>query len=186
MTPSFNILKAPSELTHADLAQKVFQACHLTGDFLLRSGTRSTEYFDKYRLEAQPELLFQIANKMKNLIPSDTEVLAGLEMGGIPVATALSLLTGLPICFVRKAAKDYGTCQFAEGADIKGKKLCIIEDVITSGGQVILSTDDLRASGAGQVNSVLCIINRGGDEAEKKLRLHNLELHSLFTKSDFK
>jgi orotate phosphoribosyltransferase len=185
MTPSFNFLNASPEMSHADLARKVFQACHLTGDFLLRSGARSNEYFDKYRLEANPELLFQIALKMKNLIPPETQVLAGLEMGGIPVATAISLLTGLPICFVRKAAKEYGTCQFAEGAEIKGKNVCIIEDVITSGGQVILSTDDLRASGAGQVNSVLCIINRGGEEAEKKLKLHNLKLHSLFVKSDF-
>ena len=184
MNTSFNFLNASPEISHADLAKKVFQACHLTGDFLLRSGVRSTEYFDKYRLEANPELLFSIAYKMKNLIPADTQVLAGLEMGGIPVATALSLLTGLPICFVRKEAKEYGTCQFAEGADIKGKKLCIIEDVITSGGQVLLSTDDLRASGA-EVNSVLCIINRGGEDAEKKLRLHNLKLHSLFVKSDF-
>ncbi|MBC7457994.1 MAG: orotate phosphoribosyltransferase [Bdellovibrionaceae bacterium] len=172
-------------MSHADLAKKVFQTCHLTGDFLLRSGIRSAEYFDKYRLESNPELLFQIALKMKNLIPSDTQVLAGLEMGGIPIATALSLLTGLPICFVRKAAKEYGTCQFAEGAEIKDKKICIIEDVITSGGQVILSTDDLRASGAGEVNSVLCIINRGGEDAEKKLKQHNLKLQSLFIKSDF-
>jgi orotate phosphoribosyltransferase len=185
MSTAFNFLNAPTEISHPDLAKKVFQACHLTGDFLLRSGTRSTEYFDKYRLEANPELLFQIAVKMKNLIPSDTQILAGLEMGGIPIATALSLLTGLPICFVRKTAKDYGTCQFAEGSDIKNKNICIIEDVITSGGQVILSTNDLRASGAGSINSVLCIINRGGEEAEKKLKLHNLKLHSLFVKSDF-
>lgn len=184
MSTSFNFLNASPEISHQDLAKKVFQACHLTGDFLLRSGIRSTEYFDKYRLEAHPELLFHIAFKMKNLIPADTQVLAGLEMGGIPIATALSLLTGLPICFVRKEAKEYGTCQFAEGADIKGKKVCIIEDVITSGGQVILSTDDLRGTGA-EVNSVLCIINRGGEEADKKLRLHNLKLHSLFVKSDF-
>ena len=184
MSKSFNFQDANSEISHAKLAQKVFQACHLTGDFLLRSGVRSSEYFDKYRLEGNPELLFQIALKMKNLIPTDTEVLAGLEMGGIPVATALSLMTGLPLCFVRKAAKNYGTCQFAEGSAIKNKKLCIIEDVITSGGQVLLSTDDLRASHA-DVNSVLCIINRGGLDAEKKLRLHNLKLFSLFAKSDF-
>lgn len=181
---SLNFLNAWPEITHKELAQKVFNVCHLNGDFLLRSGVRSTEYFDKYRLESNPEILFQIATKMKNLIPPETQVLAGLEMGGIPIATALSLLTGLPICFVRKEAKEYGTCQFAEGADIKQKNLCIIEDVITSGGQVLLSTDDLRRSGA-QVSSVLCIINRGGEEADKKLRLHNLKLHSLFVKSDF-
>jgi orotate phosphoribosyltransferase len=185
MTSNFNFTQASPEISHVDLAKKVFQACHLTGDFLLRSGSRSNEYFDKYRLESNPELLFQIALKMKNLIPPNTQVLAGLEMGGIPIATTLSLLTGLPTCFVRKAAKEYGTCQFAEGADIQDKNICIIEDVITSGGQVIISTNDLRRSGAGQINSVLCIINRGGDEAEKKLNSHHLKLHSLFVKSDF-
>lgn len=179
-----SLVNKSSEISHADLAKKVFEACHLTGDFLLRSGIRSTEYFDKYRLESNPELLFQIASKMRNLIPSDTEVLAGLEMGGIPVATALSLITGLPACFVRKKAKDYGTCQFAEGVEVKNKKICIIEDVITSGGQVILSASDLRSSGA-QIQAVICIINRGGEEALKKLRPHNLELRSLFSKADF-
>lgn len=178
------LLNKTEEISHTDLAKKVFKACHLTGDFLLRSGTRSNEYFDKYRLESNPELLLQIAFQMKKLIPADTEVLAGLEMGGIPVATALSLLTGIPTCFVRKKAKEYGTCQFAEGVEIKNKKLCIIEDVITSGGQVILSAADLRSSGA-QIHSVLGIINRSGDESKKKLRLHNLELYSLFSKEDF-
>lgn len=174
-----------NSISKDELAKNVYQACHLNGDFLLRSGQRSHEYFDKYRLESNPELLFQIASQMVNLIPKNTEILAGLEMGGIPVATALSLLTGIPVCFVRKEAKSYGTCQFAEGIEIKNKNLCIIEDVITSGGQVILSTDDLRKSGA-KVNSVLCIINRGQQEATEKLKSHDLQLFSLFAKSDFK
>lgn len=171
-------------MTHQELANSVYNACHLTGQFLLRSGQTSTEYFDKYRLESNPELLFQIAYKMKDFIPKETEILAGLEMGGLPVATALSLLTGLPVCFVRKEAKKYGTCQFAEGIEISGKKLCIVEDVITSGGQVILSTADLRNQGA-VIDSVLCIINRGGDEASAKLKGNNLNLLSLFTRGDF-
>lgn len=166
------------------LAQDVYKTCHLQGDFLLRSGQRSHEYFDKYRLESKPDLLFQIASHMTSLVPKDTEVLAGLEMGGIPIATTLSLLTGLPVCFVRKEAKSYGTCQFAEGADIRNKKVCIVEDVITSGGQVILSTNDLRNSGA-VIDSVLCIINRGEEEAILKLEKNNLKLYSLFKKSDF-
>lgn len=166
------------------LAQKVYETCHLTGEFKLRSGQISNEYFDKYRLESNPEILNAIADHMKNLIPTDTEILAGLEMGGIPIATALSLKTGLPVCFVRKAAKKYGTCQFAEGLDVRHKKVCIIEDVITSGGQVILSTTDLRSLGA-VITTVLCVIHRGGDEATKKLKLSDLEARSLFTLEDF-
>lgn len=171
-------------MTHTELAKKIDAICHLKGDFLLRSGTRSSEYFDKYRFESQPKLLKEIAEHLKVFIPAGTEALAALEMGGIPIGTALSLATGIPCAFIRKEAKSYGTCQFAEGFDIKGKNLCLIEDVITSGGQVLLSTDDLRAAGA-IVENVLCVINRGGPEAAAKLKAKNLLLRSLFVRGDF-
>lgn len=176
--------ESTTAMTHAELAKKIDTICHLKGDFLLRSGQRSHEYFDKYRFESQPELLRQIAEQMKALIPPGTEALAALEMGGIPVGTALSLATGLPCAFIRKEAKEYGTCQFAEGFSIRGKKLCIIEDVITSGGQVLLSTDDLRGEGA-MVEHVLCVINRGGEQAAMKLNEKGLSLKSLFVRADF-
>ena len=76
-------------MTHQELAQNIYQISHLKGDFLLRSGQRSTEYFDKYRFESQPLILNEIAEQMKKLIPAGTEVLAALEMGGIPVGSAL-------------------------------------------------------------------------------------------------
>src|SRR5687768_13269484 len=125
-----------------ELGRRIYQSAYITGDFLLRSGKRSHEYFDKYRFESNPELLREIAKHLAPLVPSGTEYLAGLEMGGIPIATALSLETGIPAVFVRKEAKAYGTCKFAEGAEIQGKRLCIIEDVITSGGQVLISAKD--------------------------------------------
>lgn len=154
------------------LAKKVVEVAHLKGEFKLRSGQISNEYFDKYRFEARPELLKEIAKLMAPLVPKDTEVLAGLEMGGIPIATALSLQTGIPAAFVRKEAKTYGTCQLAEGADIKGKKVLVVEDVITTGGQVLISTNDLRERGA-KIDAVLCAILRNPDSiaklAEKKL-----------------
>ncbi len=171
-------------MTKQDLAKKIFEIAHLTGEFKLRSGQISNEYFDKYRFEAQPDLLRQIAKQMAPLIPAGTEILAGLEMGGIPIATALSLETGLPCVFVRKSAKDYGTCKFAEGLEISGKKVCIIEDVVTTGGQVVLSTADLRSIGA-QINHVLCVIHRGPVFPEPKLSEIGLTLSPLFLKSDF-
>ncbi|GMR64254.1 hypothetical protein BAC7755_09240 [Bacillus sp. MN7755] len=100
---------------------------------------------------------------MKELIPPETEVLAGLEMGGIPVATALSLQTSIPVVFVRKEAKKYGTCKLAEGIDITGKNICVVEDVITTGGQILLSTKDLRELGA-KVHHVLGVIERTKEE----------------------
>jgi orotate phosphoribosyltransferase len=137
------------------LANRVYDAAHLTGTFTLRSGQTSTEYFDKYRFEADPVLLADIAAALVPLLPADTEVLAGLELGGVPIATALSLQTGISAAFVRKEAKTYGTAQLAEGADIVGKRVTVIEDVITTGGQVVISTGQLRDLGA-IVDHVVC------------------------------
>ena len=171
-------------MTHQELAQQIYQVSHLKGDFLLRSGQRSHEYFDKYRFESNPAILREIAQQLVKLIPPTTEILAALEMGGIPIGTALSLASGLPCVFVRKEAKEYGTCQFAEGLDIKNKKVLVIEDVITSGGQVLLSTADLRHLGA-KIENVLCVIHRGGPPAEAKLKEAGLNLMPLFMRTDF-
>lgn len=169
-------------MTKNELAKKVFASCYLTGEFKLRSGQTSHEYFDKYQFESRPELLREVAEHLAPLIPKNIEVLAGLEMGGIPIATALSLKTGIPLCFVRKKAKDYGTCRFAEGAPIQGRRVLIVEDVITTGGQVLLSTDDLRSDGA-LVEDVLCVIYRGPKEI-RELQDKKLSLTHLFTKEE--
>lgn len=171
-------------MTHEQLAKSIYQISHITGDFLLRSGTRSSEYFDKYRFEAEPKLLREIASHMAELVPAGTEYLAGLELGGIPLATALALHTGIPAVFVRKEAKAYGTCKLAEGKDIQGKKLCVIEDVITTGGQVAESVQELRELGA-QIDTVLCVINRAGDTPQSLADL-NLKLRHLFTMTELK
>jgi hypothetical protein len=102
----------------------------LSGTFRLRSGRTSTEYFDKYRFESDPLLLRRVAQRMLELVPAGTEVLAGLELGGVPIATAMSLESGLPAVFVRKAAKEYGTCQAVEGVRIDGRKVVLVEDVV--------------------------------------------------------
>jgi orotate phosphoribosyltransferase len=166
------------------LASQIYQISHLTGDFLLRSGTRSSEYFDKYRFESEPELLKQIAKAMAAKMPSGIDYLAGLELGGIPLATALALEIGKPAVFVRKEAKTYGTCQLAEGKDIKGKTLCVVEDVITTGGQVVESVNELRQRGA-HVEHVLCVINRAGTTPEP-MKAAGLTLHHLFTMDELK
>jgi len=171
-------------MTKSQLAQKIYEIAYLTGEFKLRSGQISHEYFDKYRFESKPELLKEIARHLKSKIPAGTEILAGLEMGGIPIATALSLETGIPCVFVRKSAKDYGTCQFAEGLEIKDKQVCIIEDVITTGGQVVLSAADLRGIGA-KVEHVLCVIHRGSGH-EPKLEEKGLHMSALMTMAELK
>ncbi|ACU74997.1 orotate phosphoribosyltransferase [Catenulispora acidiphila DSM 44928] len=171
-------------MTHSDLAARIHAAAHLTGTFTLRSGRSASEYFDKYRFEADPVLLDEVAARMVPLVPSDTEVLAGLEMGGIPVVTALGRHTGLPCAFVRKTAKAYGTRRLAEGAEIAGRRVLIIEDVVTSGGQIVLSAEELRTLGA-DVHEALCVIDReqGGGEA---LAAQGIQLSSLLTADDLR
>ena len=165
-----------------EIAKRIYEAAHITGRFTLRSGQVSSEYFDKYLFEAEPELLAAIAKAMAPLIPHDTEVIAGLEMGGIPVVTALSLESGIQAGFVRKKAKEYGTCKLAEGAGFDGKKVCVIEDVVTTGGQIIESVAALRGRGA-VIDTVLCVIQRG-EEAAGILAGHGLALKPLFTMED--
>jgi orotate phosphoribosyltransferase len=162
-----------------DLARQVYERAHLTGEFRLRSGATSTEYFDKYLFESDPLLLRRVGEALAALVPPETEALAGLELGGIPLVTVLSQVTGLPCRFVRKEPKTYGTRRLAEGGDIHGRRLAVVEDVVTSGGQVVASVADLRAGGA-VVDTVLCVIDRqaGGTEA---LAGAGLELRALFT-----
>jgi orotate phosphoribosyltransferase len=140
--------------------QDLARACTLDGDFLLRSGERSSRYFDKYQFEARPTLLRPLAVHMARFLDRKTELLAGLELGGIPLATAISLETGLSTVFVRKQAKAYGTCKAIEGPSAAGKNVTVIEDVVTTGGAIIDSVSKLRAEGA-IVNEVVCAIWRG-------------------------
>ena len=152
----------------------------MTGSFVLRSGRTTDEYFDKYQFEADPALLDELAEAMVPLIPVGTEVLAGLEMGGIPVVTALGLRTGLPCAFVRKEAKRYGTARLAEGAEVAGRQVLIIEDVVTSAGQIAISAGQLRELGA-SIDHALCVIDRqeGGAAA---LAGGQIRLHALITR----
>jgi orotate phosphoribosyltransferase len=164
-----------------ELAVSVMRVARITGEFRLRSGATSAEYFDKYRFASDPQLLRAIARHLARLVPTETEVLAGLELGGVPIAAALSLETGLPAAFVRKEAKPYGTCRLAEGIDVAGRRVLVVEDVVTSGGQVVASTEQLRALGA-SISSAICVIDRqsGGADALSKI---DVQLSALFTKS---
>jgi orotate phosphoribosyltransferase len=166
------------------LAKRIYDTAHITGDFTLRSGAKSTEYFDKYLFEADPDLLKHIAMAMVKLVPEGVAALAGLEMGGIPLATMLSQLTGLPVLFVRKKAKEYGTCKIAEGGQVRGRKLLIVEDVVTSGGAILDAAKALREEGA-ELAKVICVIDReSGGPAN--LAQASLELKALFTMAELK
>lgn len=165
------------------LAAEVYAACHLTGTFTLRSGRTATEYFDKYQITGNPRLLERVVRAMVQLVPAGTEVLAGLELGAVPVAALLSTMTGLPACYVRKKAKPYGTARLAEGTSITGRRTLIVEDVATSGGQIILSCEDMRKLGA-DVSQALVVIDRQ-EGAREALKEKGIELIALFDRTDF-
>jgi orotate phosphoribosyltransferase len=164
------------------LAAEIDAACRLSGTFTLRSGQVSPEYFDKYLFETSPALLARVAEAMAGLVPEGTELLGGLEMGGIPIATVLSGRTGLPALFVRKKAKDYGTCKLAEGPDVAGRRVTLVEDVITTGGAVRDATNALRELGA-TVEVVVCAIDRS-PEGENPLADVGLEVRPVLTKAE--
>jgi orotate phosphoribosyltransferase len=168
-------------MTNADLARQVRDRSRLRGRFVLRSGRVTNEYFDKYQFEADPVLLDALAACLAALVPGDIEVLAGLEMGGIPVVTALGRHTGLPCAFVRKIPKSYGTARLAEGADITGRRVLVVEDVATSGGQIAISTRQLRQLGA-QVEHAVCVIDRQ-EGATEMLAQEEITLLALFTRT---
>ncbi len=161
------------------LAARVFTASYLTGSFVLRSGRTADHYFDKYRFESDPALLADIVDALAPLVPPGVEGLAGLELGGVPLATMLSAKTGLPAYFVRKEPKRYGTEKICEGGEVDGRTLVIIEDVVTTGGQMVLSAQDLRAEGA-VVEHALCVIDREGGGADVAAA-EGIALRALFT-----
>ena len=165
-----------------NLARNIKQCAKLTGQFKLRSGKVSDTYFDKYLFESDPILLHTICEAMAKIIPAETELLAGLEMGGIPVVTMLSHVTGIPAAFIRKDAKSYGTCKYAEGPDLAGKKITLIEDVVSSGGAILDALQKLKGDGIDPIG-IACVIDResGGRE---NIASAGYELRAVLTMSD--
>ncbi|NJO63614.1 MAG: orotate phosphoribosyltransferase [Richelia sp. RM2_1_2] len=145
-----------------NLRKRIKELCTINGDFTLSSGQKSNIYFDKYLLESDPLLLEEVCIALMYNLPikhKQYDFIAGLETGGIPLAVTLSRLTKIPTLFVRKTPKTYGTCKFAEGGDIIGKRLLVVEDVVTSGTQVLKSCENLSSSGT-IIDKVCCVILR--------------------------
>jgi orotate phosphoribosyltransferase len=162
-----------------ELASRIREAAYLTGEFKLRSGLTSSFYWDKYRFESNPVLLEAVVAELARLLPVGYDRLAGLELGGVPLATGLSLRTHAPCLFVRKQAKTYGTCNLVEGGYQAGETVAVIEDVITTAGQVCTSVTQMRELGL-VVKEALCVIDRqqGGRE---RLESIGCSLRSVFT-----
>ena len=152
-----------------ELGAALREHAYLEGDFVLRSGRRSRYYLDKYRFETRPDLLGPLGELISEAVREhepDAQRLAGPELGAVALAAAASLASGLPFLIVRKEAKEYGTANRLEGVFEEGERVCLVEDVVTSGGAAIAAIEALRESGL-EVETAVCVVDReeGGADA---------------------
>jgi orotate phosphoribosyltransferase len=172
-------------VTDAELKLALREAAYLEGDFVLRSGKRSAYYLDKYRFETRPDLLAPLGERIASAVAEfepDAVRLAGPELGAVALAAAGSLASGLPFLIVRKAAKDYGTSKRLEGVYAEGDCVCLVEDVVTSGGALLEAVEALREAGL-TVRTAICVVDReeGGADA---LARHAVRLRPIFRASE--
>jgi orotate phosphoribosyltransferase len=146
-------------MDHAALAARVKQVALLEGDFTLRSGKKSRFYFDKYLFETQPDILAELGKQIAARLPAGTTRIAGPELGAVALAAAGSLASGIPFFIVRNAKKDYGTSKTIEGVCNPGDKVVLVEDIVTTGGQVIEAIKNITAAGA-VVTKVIVAVDR--------------------------
>jgi orotate phosphoribosyltransferase len=152
-----------------ELAAAIAAVAYLEGDFVLRSGRRSRYYLDKYRFETRPDLLGPIGDAIAAAVSEhapDATRLAGPELGAVALSAAASLAGGLPFLIVRGAAKAYGTGNRLEGVFEPGELVCLVEDVVTSGGAAVEAVEALREAGL-EVRNAVCVVDReeGGIDA---------------------
>ncbi len=170
-------------MTRDELAQEIKTACYLEGDFVLSSGKRSKYYLDKWRFETDPGLLREVAKALAALLPSPApDRLAGVELGGVPLAAALALETNIPYLIVRRAAKEYGTAREVEGVMAQGERVVLVEDVLTTASQAVSAAQRLAGMGL-EVSRIIYVIDREEGAADN-IRTAGFEPAPLFRKSE--
>ena len=174
-----------AELTRDELGAALREHAYLEGDFVLRSGRRSRYYLDKYRFETRPDLLGPLGERIAQVVAEhdpEAVLLAGPELGAVPLAAAASLASGLPFLIVRKEAKEYGTANRLEGVFEPGESVCLIEDVVTSGGAAVQAIEALRDAGL-TCRTAVCVVDReeGGVDALARVAVR---LRPLFRASE--
>jgi orotate phosphoribosyltransferase len=174
-----------TEPVRDELAVLLKQHAYLEGDFLLRSGRRSKYYLDKYRFETRPELLEALGARIAHVVAreeQDAVLLAGPELGAVALAAAASISSRLPFLIVRKEAKEYGTANRLEGVHEPGQRVCLVEDVVTSGGAAIDAIEALREAGL-DVRVAVCVVDREEGGTEELARI-GVRLFPLFRASE--
>ncbi len=163
------------------LGREIIETSYIEGDFTLSSGRSSKYIFDKYGFETRPRLLDAIAESMAKMAGDNVTRIAGMELGGVPLATALSLKTGLPFVIVRKGRKGYGIDRSIEGDLTAEDKVVIVEDIATTGAQALLAAGIIEEAGAKVVNIIYVIDREEG--AREGIENRGYRFQALFTRS---
>ena len=172
-------------MSHPQLGEALREAAYLEGDFVLRSGRRSRYYLDKYRFETRPDLLGALGTAIAAAVREhepDAVRLAGPELGAVALAAAASLAGGLPFLIVRSQAKEYGTANRLEGVYEEGECVCLVEDVVTSGGAALEAVEALREAGL-RVQTAICVVDREEGGVDELAR-HGVRMRPLFRASE--
>jgi orotate phosphoribosyltransferase len=172
-------------MSDAALGKALVSAAYLEGDFVLRSGKRSRYYLDKYRFETRPDLLSPLGERIAAAVREhepEAARLAAPVLGGVVLAASASLASGLPFLMIRDAAKEYGTANRIEGPFDPGETVCLVEDIVTSGGALLEAIEAVRGAGL-VVRTAVCVVDReeGGADA---LARHAVRLRPLFRVKD--
>ena len=171
-----------SAMTREELARRIADVSLLRGEFTLRSGRKSNYYLDKYRFETQPDVLAALGKLFANYVTDKTDRIAGAELGAVPLAAAAGMASGKPIVFIRNQKKDYGTAKQVEGVLNPGETVLIVEDVLTTGGQVLEAAKTLQDLGA-KVERIVAVIDRL-EGARDNIEKAGSTFDSLFTTKD--
>ncbi len=168
-----------------ELGRRLVDAALLEGDFLLRSGRRSRYYLDKYRFETQPDLLSELGERLAGAaleIEPDATRLAGPALGAVALAASAAMASGLPFIIIRGETKEYGTGHRIEGPFQSGEVVCLVEDVVTSGGALAEAVAAVRDAGL-VVRHALCVVDREEGGADALARI-GVRLHALYRASE--
>jgi orotate phosphoribosyltransferase len=171
-------------MTTSELAERIRAVAYLEGKFTLRSGKTSTFYIDKYLFETQPEILAELGRRFAEKVTPRTTRIAGAELGGVALAAAASLASAKPFVIMRNAKKDYGTSKMYEGKLVAGDVVLLVEDIATTGGQVLEAAKEIVAAGA-SVERIVAVVDRGQGAAEN-IRAAGFVFDSLLNSRDLR
>jgi orotate phosphoribosyltransferase len=169
-------------VTREELIQRIKETAYLEGDFTLRSGKKSKYYLDKYLFETCPDILKALGAEFAKHMTDDVTLIAGAELGGVALAAATALETGTNWVIIRNRKKDYGTSKMVEGVLKKGDVVLLVEDIATTGGQVLEAAKDIAEAGA-TVKKIVCVIDRR-QGAEENITGAGHVFESILTKND--